>query len=159
MLGVLRVLDLADASGDLCGRILADLGADVIKVEPPGGDPARRQPPFAADIPDADRSLTWFTANINKRSVTLDLDTDTGRDLFRRLAETADVIVETPVGGRGLDYASLSATNPRLILATLTPYGLDSPLADCRASDLEITASSGSLWLAGEPGRPPVRTS
>jgi crotonobetainyl-CoA:carnitine CoA-transferase CaiB-like acyl-CoA transferase len=160
LLDGIRVLDLADASGNLCGRILADLGADVIKIEPPGGDPARRQPPFAADIPDPDRSLNWFAANINKRSITLDIDhSETGRDLFGRLAAKADVIVETPAHGHGLDYAKLAATNPRLILATLTPYGNDDDGPDYPASDLEITASSGSLWLAGEPDRPPIRTS
>jgi crotonobetainyl-CoA:carnitine CoA-transferase CaiB-like acyl-CoA transferase len=158
-LGDLRVLDLADGSGSLCGRILADLGADVIKIEPPHGEAARREPPFARDVPDADRSLTWFAANLNKRGITLDLAACTGRDLFMRLVRIADVVVETP-GDRGrLDYDELARANPRLILATLTPYGMEGPLADCPASDLEVTASSGSLWLAGEPGRPPVRTS
>jgi crotonobetainyl-CoA:carnitine CoA-transferase CaiB-like acyl-CoA transferase len=159
LLGDLRVLDLADGSGSMCGRILADLGADVIKIEPPGGDAARREPPYAGDVPDGDRSLTWFAANLNKRGTTLDLGTETGRALFEQLVRTADVVVETPVSGRGLDYQELSEINPRLILATLTPYGLDGPLASCAASDLEVTASSGCLWLAGEAGRPPVRTS
>jgi benzylsuccinate CoA-transferase BbsE subunit len=155
----LRVLDLADGSGSLCGRILADLGADVIKVEPPGGDPARQEPPFAGDVPEPDRSLSWFAANINKRGITLDRATETGCELFRRLVETADVVIETPLDGHGLDYVALSSANPRLILATLTPYGLAGPLSACPASDLEVTAASGSLWLAGESGRPPVRTS
>jgi benzylsuccinate CoA-transferase BbsE subunit len=159
VLDKLRILDLADGSGAVCGRILADLGADVIKVEPPAGDPSRREPPFAGDRPAPDRSLTWFAANLNKRGITLDLSSESGRDLFRRLAETADVVIETPVAGRGLNYGDLSATNPRLILATVTPYGLDGPLAHVPASDLEVTAASGSLWLAGEVGRPPVRTS
>ena len=159
LLGDLRVLDLADGSGSVCGRILADLGADVIKIEPPDGETARREPPFARDVPETDRSLTWFGANLNKRGITLDVASATGRDLFMRLVRTADVVVETPAGRDGLDYDELSRVNPRVILATLTPYGLDGPLADCAASDLEITASSGSLWLAGEPGRPPVRTS
>ena len=159
MLDDLRVLDLADGSGSMCGRILADLGADVIKIEPPGGDAARREPPYASDVPDADRSLTWFAANLNKRGITLDLETDTGRALFKRLVQTADVVIQTPVSERSLDYEELSEINPRLILATLTPYGLEGPLADCAASDLEVTASSGCLWLSGETGRPPVRTS
>jgi crotonobetainyl-CoA:carnitine CoA-transferase CaiB-like acyl-CoA transferase len=75
------------------------------------------------------------------------------------LVETADVVIETPSGGHGLSYEALAAINPRLILATLTPFGLDGPFASCPASDLEITASSGSLWLAGEASEPPVRTS
>ena len=159
LLDNLKVLDLADASGSLCGRILADLGADVVKIEPPGGDAARGEPPFADDVPAADRSLAWFAANLNKFSVTLDLETATGRDLFERLVATVDVVIETPQAGQRLDYDRLAERHPGLILATLTPYGLDGPLADCPASDLEVTASSGSLWLAGEEGRPPVRTS
>ena len=159
LLGDLRVLDLADGSGSLCARILADLGADVVKIEPPDGETARREPPFARDVPDADRSLTWFAANVNKRAITLDLASATGRELFLRLVRVADAVIETPVGRERLDYVELAQVNPRLILATLTPYGIHGPLAECAASDLEITASSGSLWLAGEPGRPPVRTS
>jgi benzylsuccinate CoA-transferase BbsE subunit len=159
MLDDLRVLDLADGSGALCGRILADLGADVIKVEPAAGDAARREPPFAGDIPDADRSLSWFASNLNKRGITLELQTDTGRALFKRLAQAADVVVETRSAGLGLDYDELAAVNERLILVTMTPYGLDGLLSECAASDLEVTASSGSLWLAGERDRTPVRTS
>ena len=159
LLGELRVLDLADGSGSLCARILADLGADVVKIEPPDGETARREPPFARDVPDADRSLTWFAANVNKRAITLDLASATGRELFLRLVRVADAVIETPVAHERLDYDELAQVNPRLILATLTPYGIHGPLAECAASDLEITASSGSLWLAGEPGRPPVRTS
>ncbi len=158
LLGDLRVLDLADGSGSLCARILADLGADVVKIEPPDGETARREPPFARDVPDADRSLTWFAANVNKRAITLDLASATGRELFLRLVRVADAVIETPVGRERLDYVELAQVNPRLILATLTPYGIHGPLAECAASDLEITASSGSLWLSGEPGRPPVRT-
>jgi benzylsuccinate CoA-transferase BbsE subunit len=155
----LRVLDLADGSGALCGRILADLGADVIKLEPPGGDDARREPPFAGDVPADDRSLTWFAANLNKRGITLDVSSATGRSLFERLVDGADVVIETPSPGHGFEYGELAAINPRLILATLTPYGVNGSLTDWLASDLEVTASSGSLWLAGEAGRTPVRTS
>jgi benzylsuccinate CoA-transferase BbsE subunit len=154
----LRVLDLADESGALCGRILADLGADVIKVEPPGGDPGRHVPPFADDQPDPERSLSWLAANAGKRSITCDLSSPTGRDLFRRLAERADVVVTTRPLGPGLAYDDLAERNPRLIVATLTPYGDRGSLADCPASDLEVTASSGALWLAGDPEGEPVRT-
>jgi crotonobetainyl-CoA:carnitine CoA-transferase CaiB-like acyl-CoA transferase len=160
LLGDLRVLDLADGSGSLCGRILADLGADVVKIEPPDGETARREPPFARDVPDVDRSLSWFAANVNKRGITLDVASATGHDLFLRLVAMADAVIETPSAShRRLDYVELSRVNAGVILATLSPYGAEGPLADCPASDLEITASSGSLWLAGEPGRPPVRTS
>jgi benzylsuccinate CoA-transferase BbsE subunit len=155
----LRVLDLADASGAACGRVLADLGADVIKIEPPGGEAARSEAPFAGDVPDPDRSLSWFSANLNKRGITLDVATATGRELFHRLVASADIVIETPVAGAGLDYAELANINPRVILATITPYGLDGPLSSFPASDLEVTAASGCLWLAGEAEGTPVRTS
>src|SRR5579862_5431985 len=91
----LRVLDLADQSGFVCGRILADIGADVIKVEPPGGDAGRRVPPFAGDEPGLDRSLTWLAGNVNKRGITCDLGSAEGRQRFEQLAATADLVVET----------------------------------------------------------------
>jgi crotonobetainyl-CoA:carnitine CoA-transferase CaiB-like acyl-CoA transferase len=156
----LRVLDLADDSGALCGRILADLGADVIKVEPPGGDPGRRVPPFADDRPDLERSLSWLAANAGKRGITCNLRVPTGRDLFRRLVERADVVVSTARWlAAGLQYDDLALINPALIFAALRPYGAHGPLEERPASDLEITASSGALWLAGDPDGVPVRTS
>src|SRR5579862_8584600 len=91
----LRVLDLAGESGFLCGRILADIGADVIKVEPPQGDPARGLPPFAGDQAGPERSLTWLAGNVNKRGITCDLASGEGRRQFERLVASADVIVET----------------------------------------------------------------
>src|SRR5919205_394003 len=120
----LRVLDLADETGSLCGRILADLGADVLKVEPPGGDPGRRVPPFAHDQPDPDSSLSWLAANAGKRGITCNLDTETGRGLFVRLVERADVVVSTARWlGPGLQYDDLALVNGRLIFAALRPYG------------------------------------
>jgi benzylsuccinate CoA-transferase BbsE subunit len=149
----LRVLDLADASGYVCGRTLADLGADVVKVEPPGGDPGRWEPPFAQNIPGIDRSLAWHAGNSNKRGIVVDLDSPE----FTRLAAVADVIVETSPPQR-LDYTALRQANPGLIYTTISPFGCDAPLANTPAGDLEITAASGSLWLAGEPGATPVRS-
>jgi crotonobetainyl-CoA:carnitine CoA-transferase CaiB-like acyl-CoA transferase len=157
---VLRVLDLADETGSLCGRILADLGADVLKVEPPGGDPGRRVPPFAHDRPDLESSLSWLAANAGKRGVTCNLDSETGRELFVRLVERADVVVSTArYLGPGLQYDDLQGLNPRLIFAELRPYGAHGPLDSRPASDLEVTAASGALWLAGDPDGVPVRTS
>src|SRR5919202_6783603 len=110
----LRVLDLADQNGGLCGRILADLGADVVKVEPPGGDPGRRVPPFALDRPDLDASLSWLAANAGKRGITCNLGSPTGRELFRRLVERADVVVSTARWlGPGLQYDDLAILNSR----------------------------------------------
>lgn len=157
----IRVLDVADGWGAHCGRILADLGADVVKVEPPSGESARSRPPFLDDVPGPDRSLWWIALNANKRGVTLDLTAPRGRELFIRLAARADVVIEAFPPGRfdelGVGYAVLHAANPELILASVTPYGQDGPLAGVSASDLEVTATSGSLWLAGEPGKAPVR--
>src|SRR5438270_3355537 len=156
----LRVLDLADDTGALCGRILADLGADVVKVEPPGGEPGRRVPPFAGDRPDPDRSLSWLAANAGKRGITCNLAAATGRDLFVRLVERADVVISTARWlGPGLQYDDLAAINPRLIWAALRPYGAHGPLEERPASDLEVTAASGALWLAGDRDGVPVRTS
>ncbi len=158
-----RVLDLADASAFLAGRALADLGADVVKVEPPEGDASRAEPPFADDVPGPDRSLVWLAGNVNKRGITCRLDSEGGRALFLRLVEQADVVIESfPVGyldGLGLGFASLSAANPSIVLTSVTAFGQTGPFSDREASDLEITASSGSLWLAGDRDRPPVRNS
>jgi crotonobetainyl-CoA:carnitine CoA-transferase CaiB-like acyl-CoA transferase len=158
LLGGCRVLDLADLSGAVCGRILADLGADVVKVEPPGGEADRLQPPFVGGAENAERSIPWLAANVNKRGVTLDLGSPDGRALFTRLAATARIVVESSAPGQlralGLEDAVAGA-----IVVSITPYGQDGPLAASPGSDLEVTAASGSLWLAGEVGRAPVRTS
>ena len=157
LLGGCRVLDLADLSGAVCGRILADLGADVVKVEPPGGEADRRQPPFIGGVENAERSIPWLAANVNKRGVTLELGSPEGRALFTRLAATARIVVESSAPGR-LRALGLEDALAGVIVVSITPYGQDGPLAGVLASDLEVTAASGSLWLAGEEGRAPVRT-
>src|SRR5207302_6879574 len=91
----LRILELADETGQFCGKLLGDLGADVVKIEPPGGEPCRHVGPFLDDIPHPERSLSFWYDNTSKRGITLDLETADGRDLFRRLTATADVILET----------------------------------------------------------------
>jgi crotonobetainyl-CoA:carnitine CoA-transferase CaiB-like acyl-CoA transferase len=151
------VLDLADLSGAVCGRILADLGADVVKVEPPGGEADRLQPPFVGDVENGERSIPWLAANVNKRGVTCDLRSMDGRALFARLAATARIVVESFAPGRLRDLG-LEDTLRDTILVSITPFGQDGPLASVPGSDLEVTAASGSLWLAGEEGRAPVRT-
>ncbi len=150
-------MDLADLSGAVCGRILADLGADVVKVEPPGGEADRMQPPFVGDVENSTRSIPWLAANVNKRGVTCDLKSTEGRALFARFAAGARIVIESFAPGRfaelGLDEIVRDA-----IVVSITPYGQDGPLARVPGSDLEVTAASGSLWLAGEEGRPPLRT-
>src|SRR5207253_1045919 len=91
----LRILELADEKGQFCGKLMGDLGADVIKIEPPGGEAARRVGPFLDDIPHPERSLSFWYYNTSKRGITLNLETADGRQLFRRLAAAADVILET----------------------------------------------------------------
>jgi crotonobetainyl-CoA:carnitine CoA-transferase CaiB-like acyl-CoA transferase len=141
----------------VCGRILADLGADVVKVEPPGGEGDRLQPPFVDDVENSERSIPWLAANVNKRGVTCDLASPDGRALFARLAANARIVVESFAPGR-LGELGLAEALRDAIVVSITPYGQDGPLARVPGSDLEVTAASGSLWLAGEEGRPPVRT-
>ena len=134
-------------------RILADLGADVIKVEPPSGDPVRAVPPFLHDRAGPDSGLLWIALNANKRGVRLDVPRE--RDRLRALVSSADVLVQAR---EVVDKATAVSWSPSLITVSVTPYGLSGPLAGVPASDLEVTASSGALALAGEPDRAPVRT-
>lgn len=158
-----RVLDLTGPLGFLCGKILADLGADVIKVEPPEGDPARRMPPLLESRNGAPQSLHWLACNANKRGVTLDLQTPAGRSLFLRLLTKADFVLETFKPGTlnqwGIGYQQLKQRNPKLILISITPYGQDGPYQDFLGSDLEIMALSGAMSLAGEKTGEPMRVS
>lgn len=158
-----RVLDLATEQGLMCGRLLADLGADVIKVERPGGDPARASGPFYKDVPGPDRSLAWQFLNLNKRGVTIDIETRPGADLLRRLVTTADILVESFAPGRmarlGLDYPALSKLNPRLIMVSISPFGQTGPYRDWKAADIVEMAMGGWMSPSGDADRPPVRCS
>jgi crotonobetainyl-CoA:carnitine CoA-transferase CaiB-like acyl-CoA transferase len=144
-----------------CTKLLADFGADVIKVEPPEGDAGRSRGPFPEDNPHPERSMYFLFYNTNKRSITLNLDSELGRSIFKRLAAKADVIVESfPVGylkGLGLDYDSLRETNPGLVMASITPFGQNGPWKDYKGSDLIALASSGHMQITGDPDGPPVR--
>ncbi len=159
----IRVLDLTAEPGFLSGMLLAELGADVVKVEPPGGDPTRRRGPFWGDVADPDRSIPWLALNASKRGITLDLEQPAGRDLFLRLAARADVVLETGAPGalaaRGLGWDALHARNARLVLCSLTPFGQSGPRAGWRGSDLTVIALSGNLHCTGDPDRAPVRCS
>ncbi len=158
-LGDVRVLDIAGEIGQYCTKLLADLGADVIKVERPGGDPVRALPPFLHDDPGAQRSLYWLNLNTNKRSVTLDLDHPEGRRLFERLAATADVVVESFQPGfldsLGLGYAGLCRLKPDIILTSITGFGQTGPHARYQSPDIVGVAMGGIMWLAGDPQDPP----
>ncbi len=163
MLSSYRVLDLADARGIFCGRVLADLGADVIKVEPPGGDPSRRVAPFLHGEEGPDRGLFWQLYGANRRGVTLDLETDDGRATLRRLAESADFLIESFEPGRlssaGLGYEELSGLNPGLVYVSITPFGQNGPYRGYAATDLTGMALAGFMYLTGDEDRPPVRVS
>jgi crotonobetainyl-CoA:carnitine CoA-transferase CaiB-like acyl-CoA transferase len=163
MLEPYRVLDLTDNGAMLGGQILADLGADVIAVEPPGGSAARRIGPFAGDASDPNRSLFWWSYSRNKRSVTLDLEAEADRQRFRALVQTADFVIEsfTPgyLDGLGLGWPVLHALNPRMVMVSITPFGQQGPKAQWEATDLTALAASGVLLLTGDEDRPPVRTS
>jgi crotonobetainyl-CoA:carnitine CoA-transferase CaiB-like acyl-CoA transferase len=163
MLSPYRVLDLTTERGLLCGQILGDLGADVIKIEPPGGAPARRLAPFYHDEPHPDRSLYWWANNRNKRGITLNLDHDDGRAILHRLVATAHFVIESENPGtlaqRGCGYADLAAINPALVYVSITPFGQDGPKANYADSDLVILAAGGPLILTGDEDRAPVRVS
>ena len=156
-----RILDLTDRRAAFCGRLLADYGADVVKVEPPAGDAARRRGPYPGDAPDPARSLDFMFYNTNKRSITLDLDTASGQQLFRRLAAAADVVIESYdrhyLDDRGLGYDALRAINPGLVMASVTPFGSAGDWADYQGDDLVVMAASGYMQITGEPDAPPVR--
>ena len=158
-----RVLDLTTHDGYLCGRILADMGADVLKVEKPGGDPDRRIGPFYRQTPDRERSLSWFAYNANKRGVTLNLDSGDGRQIFRTLARKADFLIESFRPGYmdrlGLGYAALREINPQIVYTSITPFGQTGPYRHFKGSDLVVMAMSGLLYMTGQPGEAPLRIS
>jgi crotonobetainyl-CoA:carnitine CoA-transferase CaiB-like acyl-CoA transferase len=156
-----RVLDLAGPLAFHCVKLLADMGADVVKVEPPSGDAARRIPPFKDDLPHPEKSLYFLHYNTNKRGITLNLESSDGRAVFLQLARSADVVVESFRPGRmdelGLGYGVLRAGNPGLIMASITPFGQTGPWRDYQATDIAGLALSNLMVLTGEPGEPPVQ--
>ena len=164
LLSGIRVLDLGSGiSAPWCTKILADYGAEVIKVETPGtGDDARRMGPFAGDDPDLEKSLTFLYLNTNKKGVTLDLSSVSGRSVFHRLLANADVLVENTPPARskelGLDYASLAGINPELVVTSITPFGQTGPYRDFQATDIVTYALSGLMYHSGDSDQPPLRS-
>jgi crotonobetainyl-CoA:carnitine CoA-transferase CaiB-like acyl-CoA transferase len=156
-----RALDLTGLSGQLCGRVLADLGMEVIKIEPPGGDPVRKMPPIAQSADGKQLSTTFAHLNAGKASKVLDLDGEAGRAEFRRLVETSDVVLESNQPGeleaKGLGYKSLAAINPGLIMASITGFGQTGPKRNLACNDLVALAESGFLYISGDPALPPCR--
>jgi succinate---hydroxymethylglutarate CoA-transferase len=154
----IRVLDFTRLfAGPFCTMLLGDLGAEVVKVEAPDGDPIRRQgPPFHAG-----HSMSYLAVNRNKRSVVLDTRTPEGRETVRRLCLEADVVVENFRPGvmerMGVGYDGLAAENPRLVYASISGMGADGPDRDKGAFDLTIQAEGGYMSITGEPGGPPIK--
>ncbi len=138
-----RVLDLTDEKALLCGRFLADMGAEVIRIEEPGTPP----------------TFSW--ENLGKRSLTLDVQLKAGQELFKRLVKKADVLIESHPPGHlealGLGYSQLARVNPRLIMASVTPFGQGGPYRDYKSCDLVASALGGQLYVTGEPGKPPLK--
>ena len=151
----IRVLEVADHRGEFCGRLLANLGAEVIKVEPPGGSPSRRIGPFFQDVPDPERSLFWWQYNLGKRGVTLDLGRPEGVGILERLAEKADVLIESfgPGGLErvGLPWERLHQRLPRLVVLSVSDFGLDGPWSGYQGSDLVALAVGGQMMASGYP--------
>jgi benzylsuccinate CoA-transferase BbsE subunit len=157
----LRVLDLSGPMGNYCGKMFAELGADVILVEPPSGTRLRFEPPFIDDVAGIERSLYFSYHNTSKRGITLDLSKAAGQDLFRKLAANTDLIIETEKPGvmrsRGLSYDALAKLRPSIVMASITAFGQTGPYADYEAEDLTALALGGLLYLGGYPDAPPTR--
>jgi len=158
----LKVLDLSQGlAGPICAKILADFGADVIKVEPPGGDVARSMPPHFANDPHPEKSLIFLLANLNKRGVRLNLDDPDGRELLRRMARTSDIIVESfesaYLASLGLDHATLSRENPGLIMISITPFGQTGPYSAYQNEEIVTYALSGIMSVSGMAEREPLK--
>ncbi len=155
-----RVLDLSDEKGVYCTKLFADMGADVIKIESPGGSRERWFPPFWKDEPGEDRSLFFLYMNTNKRGITLDLFHPSGKELFQRLTAGADLIVDTSLPETlehlGLDYPTLESRHPELVLTSITGFGQTGPHSHYQTSDLVSNAMGGSLHVVGEEADPPV---
>ena len=160
LLAGIRVIDATDDRGELAGRLLADLGAEVIKIEAPAGVRSRRLPPFDERPGHEGESLYWAAVGLGKRSVALDLDDAAGRTRFRKLVDRADILLESFVPGRmaelGLSYEELSASNPGLVYCSIAPYGQTGPKADWPATELTIEAAGGLVILQGDGDRPPI---
>jgi crotonobetainyl-CoA:carnitine CoA-transferase CaiB-like acyl-CoA transferase len=159
----LRVVELSSERGALAGKLLADMGAEVVVVEPPGGDRMRSYEPFFQDEPDPECSLYWWHYNTSKLGVTLDLDAEEDRGRLQQLVETADVLIECEEPGRlaslGLDYPSFREGAPRLVYVSITPFGQSGPGVNDAATDLTVLAGGGPAWNCGydDHSIPPVR--
>ncbi len=163
MLGRYRVLDFTESNAHLCARILGDMGADVVKVEPPRGDSSRAKGPFVGDLPGPNHSVWWLAYNAGKRGITLDIEIVAGRALFRTLVRETDFLIESFRPGYleslGLGYQALREVKPDLIMTSITPFGQTGPYRQYEASDLVLMAMGGFMSENGYPDSPPIKMS
>lgn len=161
LLGDVRVLDLSDEKGVYCAKLFADHGADVLRIEPPGGHSMRNIGPFVHDEPHPEKSLHWWHFNTSKRGITLNLENVEGRELFKKLVKTADIVLETYTPGYledlGLGYQALKKLNSEIIVTSITPFGQTGPYKDFVGSDMVALAMGGLLYLAGFTRETPFR--
>jgi len=160
-LGNIRILDLADEKASFCSKLLADLGAYVIKVEKPGGDPSRKIGPFLENLTHPGKSLFFYYNNTNKLGITLNIENSAGQKIFLRLLKRADVVVETFPPGYleelGLGFEVLSEINQRLILVSVTGFGQNGPRSKYKSCDLVASAFGGQMFVSGSSSTPPLK--
>ena len=157
-----RVLDLSQGiAGPLCAKLLGDFGADVIKVEPCGGDSGRTMPPFFRDDPHPEKSLFFLLVNLNKRGITLNLDTPQGAAVFKALVRHADVVIETFQPGYlaslGVDYGTLERATPGIIMTSITPFGQTGPYSHYQGEEIVAYAMGGIMSISGTADREPLK--
>ena len=162
MLDGVKVLDLSeDIAGSFCTRLLADYGADVLKIEPPSGAQLRRMGPFFQDDPDPEKSLFYLPLNLNKKGITLNLETTAGQNILKRLSLHVDIIVESYQPGYmkslGLSYEELSRDNPNLVMTSITPFGKDGPYANYKGGEIVEYAMSMVMSISGLADREPLK--
>ena len=159
----LKVIELAQGiAGPFCGKLFAGLGADVVKIEPPAGDPSRTFGPFMPDIENkTEGSGAFLYLNTGKRSVTIDLESENGKNEVLGLIKEADILIDDLSAKykkkNNLDFSDLSVSNPDLIQASVTPFGQYGPYSDYLSTDMIINAVSGELYIAGQPEREPLK--
>ncbi|MBR3302504.1 MAG: CoA transferase [Firmicutes bacterium] len=155
-----RALDLTDPQGYVCGMFLAELGFEVIKVEKPEGDPGRLRYPFIGGSPDKEKGIYWNSYNVDKKGITLNIETEKGRSIFKELVKKSDVVIESfepgYLDGLGLGYAELSKVNPKIILTSITPFGQDTSRRNYKGGELICDALAGVMDNIGDEDRAPL---
>ena len=158
----LKVLDVGHyIAGPFCAKLLAGFGAEVIKIERPGGDPARRDGPFPGDKPHPEKSGLFLYNNTRKKGITLNLKSQAGIEVFKELVSRADIVIENysprVMPGLGIGYDTLKEVNPRLIMTSISNFGQSGPYRDYRSWDIGMNASSGVMYLSGDPDMEPLQ--